>query len=194
MATKAVKPKKCRACKAAFMPVRPLQVACSPLCGLDLARSKREKAEAQAKKAERAADKVKRERLKTIPQLLSEAQEIFNRWIRTRDEQLPCISCGIHPPRESYQGGRDAGHFRSRGAASHLRFHEDNCHAQCVYCNQHRSGNLIAYRAGLVQRIGVDRVEALEQMNEPHKWTREEAFAIKEEYAARLKQMKRDQA
>jgi len=56
----------------------------------------------------------------------------------------------------------DAGHYRSRGAASHLRFNTWNIHAQCVKCNRHLSGNVVEFRINLIRRIGEDKVQQLE--------------------------------
>ncbi len=145
----------------------------------------------QDKAEERQQTKKRKEALKTIPDLIKEAQVAFNRWIRARDHDKPCISCGAPPPNlEKLHAGRDAGHWRSTGSASHLRFHEDNCNAQCVKCNQWGAGMAVEYRLGLIERIGLERVEALENDNAPHKWTREELEAIRDKYRAKLKQFK----
>ena len=75
---------------------------------------------------------------KTIPQLTKKAQEVFNKWIRERDKDLGCISCG---------GSVDhAGHYFSVGQHSALRFHEDNVHGQCIGCNNFKHGNLAHYK------------------------------------------------
>lgn len=185
-----MKPRTCESCQTTFTPQRMGARACSPMCAIRLVKAEK-KTKAQAKKAERKADVEKLAKLAPIRKLVSDAQKVFNRWIRSRDEKQPCISCGAPPPNDTYQGGRDAGHFRSTGAASHLRFNEDNCHAQCVHCNQYLSGNVLAYRVGLVGRVGLARLQALESMNEPHKWKRDELIAIKEDYAARLRAIKK---
>ena len=162
-----------------------------------------EAAKAERKKAkelraqqrvERAQDRKRREELKRIPDLVREAQAAFNRWIRKRDEKEPCISCGAPPPDLSgLHAGRDAGHYRSTGAASHLRFHEDNCHAQCVKCNQWGAGRAVEYRIGLLAKVGPVRVESLESNNIPHRWTREELIAIRALYVSKLKTLKEKQ-
>lgn len=84
----------------------------------------------------------------------------------------------------------DAGHYRSTGAASHLRFHEDNCHAQSKHDNQHLAGNAVDYRIGLIKRIGLVRVQALEADNTPHKWTRDELITIRVLYQRKTKVLK----
>lgn len=155
------------------------------------AKRKAEKQTRMVAKVERATTRARRAALKRIPDLVREAQVVFNRWVRARDEKQPCISCGKAPgDMTELHAGRDAGHYRSTGAASHVRFHEDNVHAQCVSCNQWKAGNAVHYRLGLVERIGTARVEALEADNEPRKWTRDELIEIREKYKAKLKAMK----
>ena len=163
------------------------QRVCSPRCAGRLVK--------EQKKAEAVQTRERKAALKRIPDLIKEAQVVFNRWIRARDHDQPCISCGAPPPDLSQlHAGRDAGHYRSTGSASHLRFHEDNCHAQCVRCNQFGAGRAVDYRIGLVVRIGVGRVEALESMNAPHKWQRDELIAIKATYIQKIKDLKRETA
>jgi len=43
-------------------------------------------------------------------------------------------------------------------------------------------------RIGLIERIGKDRVEAIEADNSTHKWTRDELVAIRRHYTAKLKE------
>lgn len=103
-----------------------------------------------------------------MPQLMKEADEAFAAFIRERDRQAgyACISSG--KPLSWNAGNQvDAGHYRSRGAASHLRYDDDNCHAQTKRENRFRAGNAVDYRVRLLQRIGAARVEALECNNTP---------------------------
>jgi len=184
--TTELREKVCKTCLSKFMPARPMQSVCSPICA-----SKKVKAD---RKAERETFKKRKEAIKTIPELLKEAQTAFNVWVRCRDSQQPCISCGKPPgSMTELHAGRDAGHYRSVGSASRLRFHEDNCHAQCVKCNQWKAGNAVDYRIRLIERIGVERVEALETENTPRKWKREELIQIKETYRQKLKDLKEKQ-
>lgn len=158
------------------------------------AKAEREEAKrAQAAaKVERAETRRRKEEMKTIPALIREAQTAFNAWVRARDAAQPCISCGSPPPDLSgLHAGRDAGHYRSTGSASHLRFHPDNCHAQCVKCNQWGAGMAVDYRIRLLLRIGLARVEALETDNTVKKWTREELIAIRDHYRAKLKELQK---
>lgn len=183
MLTTELREKTCKTCLAKFMPVRPMQSVCSPICA-------RRKVKAD-KKAEREEFKRRKEALKRIPDLIREAQTAFNAWVRARDEKQPCISCRKPPgDMNELHAGRDAGHWRSTGSAPHLRFHEDNCHAQCVKCNQWKSGNAVEYRIGLIARIGMARVESLESNNNVKKWTREELIELKETYRRKLRELR----
>jgi hypothetical protein len=189
---------KCRVCRNQFVRSRPLQPACSFDCELELAN--RNVAKAQAKRArletarartERKADRAKRETMKPLRKLLGEAQKAFNDFIRARDAKQPCICCGRKETAVDGLGshGWDAGHYRSTGSASHLRFDESNVHRQLVFCNRHGAGRAVDYRVGLIARIGLAEVERLESSNEPRKWTREELIGIKATYRAKLREM-----
>ncbi len=171
----ALRSRKCRICFTRFTPDRKNVTWCGPECGLLVAK------EAVAKK-ERAEDRVKRESLKTRQDHLKDAQAAFNAFIRARDADQPCISCGRH-----HQGAHDAGHYRSVGAQPALRFDETNCHKQCVPCNQHKGGNIVEYRIRLLQKIGREAVELLEIEHAPAKYTIEDAQRIKATYRAKLR-------
>lgn len=131
--------------------------------------------------------------LKRIPDLIKEAQTAFNSFVRTRDEKKPCICCGFPLGEGDIGGAFDCGHYRSTGSAPHLRFDEDNAHAQRKYCNRYGAGRAVDYRIGLIQRIGLEAVERLESDNRVHKWQRDELIAIRDKYRAKLKELKNGQ-
>lgn len=169
---------RCKVCLVEYKKWRMTQKVCGSIeCAAEYARQVREK-------AERKELRARKEKLKTRTQWLKEAQIEFNRYIRERDRDLPCISCG-----RFHSGAYDAGHYRSVGAAPQLRFDETNCHKQCVPCNQHKSGNAIEYRRGLISKIGQRRTESLEQSNEVIRWTIEDAKRIKAEYKAKTAEL-----
>lgn len=184
MLSASLKPKTCayEKCGREFMPARPMQKVCGPLCA-------RRKVEAE-RKAERTATKQRKEAIKTIPKLIAEAQAVFNSFIRERDKDKGCFVCG----RPFIPGvpGRNlhAGHVRSRGAAGHLRFNEDNCLGECEGCNGPHGAKPHEIKAGAIARIGAERFAELEAANEPYKWTRDELIAIKATYRAKLKELK----
>lgn len=143
-------------------------------------------------KAQRAKDRRAKEEAKTLPMLHKEARLWFNRWIRLRDADKPCISCGKPPPDLSgLHAGRDCGHFRSVGSAGHLRYTEDNAAGQCVHCNQYLAGNYAGFRKGQIERIGLARVEELENDNRPEKWQRDQVRGIRDEYKRRCKALEK---
>ena len=126
-----------------------------------------------------------KKRVKSRAQWRREAQSTFNAYIRERDKADPCISCGRY-----HSGQWHAGHYRTTGAHPELRFNEDNCHKQCAPCNNHLSGNLIRYRERLIEKIGIERVEDLENYNRPNKYTIDELSAIKATYKQRLNELR----
>lgn len=186
------KPKKCRNATCAapeFTPQRPMQVVCGPRCASQLASANRLKAEEKAarakEKAARAELRAAKERIKTRSEHMKEAQQAFNAYIRERDHDLPCISCGRH-----HKGQFHAGHYRTVGGSPELRFEPLNCHKQCAPCNNHKSGDIVNYRIELVRRIGIDKVEWLEGPHDPQKLTVDAIKEMKRHY----RQLTRDLA
>lgn len=177
------KAKPCEVCQRLFVPDRMGQVVCRPACAMKKVR--------QEKVQERAKVRTRKEAIKTIPVLIKEAQREFNAYIRARDKNKPCICCGRPLGDGDVGGAFDAGHYRSTGSASHLRFNEHNCHAQRKQCNRYGAGRAVDYRIGLCGRIGLAAVEELEASNQPHKWTREELTVIRDTYKAKLKELKK---
>lgn len=171
--------KQCTQCPRLFSPMSSMQSVCGPSCALKKVRA--------TKKAEIATTRARKQALKTIPQLIAEADHAFAAYIRERDRQAghPCISSGR--PLDWSGNQTDAGHYRSRGAASHLRYNEHNCHAQSKHDNRYLAGNAVDYRIQLIGRIGLAAVEALEADNRVHKWTREELITVREYYKTKLK-------
>lgn len=173
---------KCKQCKIAATRKFGLSYFCSVDCAAEWAKSSLDKRKAREKTQARKVDREKLKSLKTRPEWLKELQVIFNRFIRIRDAQKNCISCG------GRLGNKyDAGHYKSCGAHPELRFAEINVHAQCVRCNQHLSGNLINYRKGLLIRIGQAKLDWLECHHEPLKLTIPEIQALIVEYKAKVK-------
>jgi hypothetical protein len=145
------------------------------MCAVQFAHTVKAKREAKEHRERKAKAKTKAEWMR-------EAQAVFNRWIRHRDQGQPCISCGRH-----HTGQYHAGHYRSTKAAPELRFSESNVHLQCQPCNTHLSGNIVEYRRGLIAKIGIELVEWIEGHHEPKRYTIDDLKAIKSEYTKRLK-------
>jgi len=109
----------------------------------------------------------------------------FNRYIRKRDQDLPCVSCGT-----VVAGQWHCSHFRSVGAAGHLRYTPDNAHKSCSVCNQQESGNIGEYRIALIDKIGLIRVEALENNNQIKRWSLTELEFTRDKFKLMTKEMK----
>jgi len=141
----------------------------------------KEKAKKIIAKAEKKKDKDQREKLKTLSDYESDAKKSFQKFIRLRDAELPCISCGT--TRDVQYAG---GHYFEAGKYSALMFDERNCHKQCnKYCNMGKSGNLLEYRKGLIRRFGIAFVDQLESESDgkrDYKYTRAELIEIKKKY------------
>ncbi len=182
--------KTCKICKSEFNPMRPMQKVCSPLCALEVSRQATEKKKAKEAQEDRKKTREKLDAMRTKPQLVKVAQTAFNAFVRVRDSDKPCISCGKKTTNES--NSTDAGHFRSVGSAPHMRFVEDNCHGQCKHCNQYLAGNVLAYRKGLIERVGLARVEQIESDQTVRKYTKEGLQEIAKHYNAETRRLKKD--
>ncbi|WP_097084298.1 MULTISPECIES: recombination protein NinG [unclassified Pseudomonas] len=180
--------KACAHCGTQFQQARMGQKVCFAMACM-LASAKLPENQARARKAidqfERTELRAARERIKTKGDYTREAQAAFNAWVRLRDADQPCISCGRH-----HQGQYHAGHYRTTAAAPELRFEPLNVHKQCAPCNNHKSGDIVNYRIHLVKRIGADRVEWIEGPHEPRRYTIEELKAIKAHYRALARDLK----
>lgn len=182
-------PRVCKVCKSEFTGGMPMAKVCGLDCAKSLAVSIRGKAEKVVAVKERRETKVKLDKLKSRSQWAREAQASFNAWVRVRDSGMACISCGRH-----HQGQNHAGHYLSVGARPELRYEPLNVHLQCAPCNTHLSGNAVLYRQALIGRIGLGGVEWLEGPHPTRHYTVDDLKAIKQDYAAKVRQLKKEQA
>lgn len=169
--------RKCKVCAEPFRPMREIQAWCSPECGVALAGRLVAKKQAREHRA-KLAD------CKPLSHWVDLTQRVVNAYILARDEGKPCISCGCW---DAFAW--DAGHYLSRGARPELRFELDNIARQCAACNRHKGGNQTQFRLGLVARIGLARVEALEGPHPPAKFTREGLEQMRREIAAMTRKL-----
>lgn len=202
------KPKTCdnEACRASFEPQRLGQKVCSPACGLATKDVNAEKARKAIANVGRSEIKVRKEALKTRADHLKDAEKAVRDYRRTYELSIGsgCISCGesqesILAAQGWKTGGAfDAGHFLGKGARPELRLVPSNIWLQCKSCNAGSSkyahkGSTVsqAFRVGLIARIGLDAVEALEADHEPRKHTVDELKAITAEYRAKTRELRR---
>jgi len=172
-----IKLKACKVCKERFQQFNSTTKACSIACSLELVKQAHDKE--YRKETKRLKDKIK-----SRSEWLKDAQTVFNKFIRLRDNDLACISCGRH-----HSGQYHAGHYRSVGSAPELRFEELNNNKQCSPCNNHLSGNLIPYRVNLIKKIGVDKVEWIEGHHEAKKYTIDQIKEIIKLYKQKIKDL-----
>jgi hypothetical protein len=178
--------KKCRNCKTPFEPrFSPLEKVCWDVeCKYTEAMEKLRKIKDIEAKNQRKRLNTMKSELMTVQQWVVKAQGVFNKYIRLRDIDKGCISCGT-----SLQGKKfDAGHFYNANNHWSLRFNEENVHGQCVRCNRDLHGNLLEYRNRIIERIGSTGLNDLEQeANITRKYTRDELISIYTKYKTKCK-------
>lgn len=145
----------------------------------------------KAKKDVKAKSKAKtakqREALKTLTQLENEAKTPFQKFIRLRDADENCASCGTN-----YSEVWDGGHFYKAEIYSGLIFNENNCHKQCKKCNRFLNGNENNYRLGLIERYGLDyvlKLDVLANETRQYKYTRQELIDLKKKYNKKVREI-----
>ncbi|GLY59679.1 bacteriophage lambda NinG family protein [Pectobacterium carotovorum subsp. carotovorum] len=171
------KPKTCPICSTEYTPRSTTQKVCYSIkCAIKFAKN----AEAEkVAKAERLAWRKRKADIKPLKHWEDLTQRAVNDYIRERDKDLPCISCGTW---QTVQW--EAGHYRTRKSAPQIRYNEDNIAKQCHRCNVELSGNQQQYRINLVAKIGEQRVIALDHDNTIHRYTREELESLRAHYRA----------
>ncbi|MFS7357606.1 recombination protein NinG [Rahnella inusitata] len=186
----------CKICKTRFKPATLYEWWCNEEHKEELitklateARQKRiqqqERQRKETTQQERRSLKIRKLAVKPLSYFAKQAQTEFNAFIRERDADLPCISCG-----RFHDGQYHAGHYRTVGANPELRFNEDNCHRQCAPCNNHLSGNIENYTPAIRAKIGEQAYQLLMGAHEPQRYRREDFERIRDEYKAKRKALK----
>lgn len=180
-------PAKADGCQGEFVKFNSFQKTCNnPLCALEQAIKDREKREAKERAKNRRELKKWKEDNRTIKGWCLEARrDGFNPFIRERDKDDGCIVCDSKD-KAMYH----AGHFMSVGSRPELQFHPDNAHKQCSGCNCSIASVSSKYRANLVKKIGLVRVEYLENYHAEFKLSIEEIKEIKAHFRDELKRLK----
>lgn len=184
--TKEPKEKNCVICGNLFKQYNSLTKVCSTECAISHAKAKTKK---EVSKTWQKEKKALKEKLKTLGEYEMDAKKSFQLYVRLRDKELPCISCG-----EFHKDLWDGGHYFKAELFSGLIFDERNCHKQCRKCNRYQGGNEIAYRMGLIQRFGKEFVECLEKDSvdkRVYKFTKNELIAKKLQYDIKVKELQK---
>lgn len=189
----------CKVCNERFKPETIYQWWCNDEHRADYAvlvmQDKRRRDQASELKRRREKEREDRKELKVRkinaqPKTywIKQAQQAVNAFVRARDSNLPCVSCGTHSAAQW-----DAGHYRTTAAAPQFRFDPRQIHKQCSVCNQHKSGNIVPYRVELIKRIGIETVDAIENNHERRSYSIEELKGIRDYYRLELKRLKETQ-
>lgn len=197
--------KKCRICKTAFEPTQPFQTWCSVEHGFLIATGKLDKIKKAAQVKDKRETKTKLDAMKTRGQWLAEAKKAAQQFRRLEElaNGSGCISCGRSQEEVARTdgwkpgGAWDGGHYLSKGARPELALEPLNIWLQCKSCNAGsskyaRKGYTVnaAFRIGLINRIGLDAVEALEADQTPRRYTIDDLKQIKQTYMKKTKQLK----
>lgn len=181
---------RCKNCKEKFEQYEFNNKFCKELdCQVKKGLWKVDQSKKKEKKDWNKRKKILKDKVKTKSDYLKELQTVFNTYIRLRDINKGCISCGTDLRGRKF----DAGHYRSVGGNPQLRFHPENCHGQCVYCNRHQHGNIVEYRLRLIKRVGIDVVNFLEQENKAKQYSIPQLILMKEEYKEKVRKLKQKQ-
>jgi hypothetical protein len=169
---------KCKFCKKEFTQFNSTISVCGYQCAIEWGKLHPKKT--SIKRVNSQLKSEAKEKLETYSQKVNKVKVIFQKWIRERDKNEPCISCGTLTANEWH-----ASHFKKAETYSGVIFNEINVWRSCKKCNVFLNGNELNYRERLVKKIGLDQVIALEDLaNETRtkKWTIEELQQIKNKY------------
>lgn len=189
---------RCRYCKELFKSANSLNRFCSvehALAYLETEEGSEKFNKVKAKKR-RERHRARKDAIKKRSEWIADLQKAFNKFIRLRDADLPCISCGKtnEEAGERFSGGVwDAGHYRSIGSCPAHRFTEKNVAKQCKKCNQFQSGRAVEFRIELIKRIGLKAVEELEVDPPPLKLTIQEIKDLIKVYREKARELEREE-
>lgn len=178
------KPKKCRVCKSEFVPFNSLDAWCSPKCKIKGQHKKQMEKENKLPKLVMGSEIIKP---KEKQQVLQYTQDVVNAYILVRDKYEGCITCGAYGDDVVFH----AGHFRSVGAAAHLRFNFNNIHKQCKECNIELSSNRVCYEENLPLKIGHEKTQWLINNNRYRKYSEDYCKRIRKIAALKKRKLER---
>lgn len=199
----------CKVCKTRFKPATQYEWWCNEehreehiqqlaLKARQRTIQKAEQRRREETQAESRSLKIRKLELKPDSHFKKLAQQAFNEYIRTRDIDQPCISCGETNPPDLHGGQWDCGHFKTVGGFPELRFVECNAYRQCKPCNagSAKYGGKAAtvekmYRKSLAEKFGQELVDWLDGPHEMTNYRRDDYIRIRDEYRAKTKALKK---
>lgn len=173
-----IKTKICKVCNEPFYQTySTLQVCCSVKCALIF------NSEKEVKKRVKEM-KVESQKLSDLEKV---ARTIFQKYIRERDKNENCLSCGTEKTQQW-----DGSHLFSAEQYSGVIFDEQNVNKCCCYCNRNLYGNLLNYKEGFIRKYGENAYISLKKRAEEtrtYKYTRTELIDIANKYKMKLKEI-----
>ena len=129
---------------------------------------------------------------KTLSKLKQDLQVIFNKYIRLRDSDKPCVSCGKYNKLQ-------AGHYFAVKNYDAFRFDERNVHGECAGCNCFDESHLIGYTNNIKNRLSEEDLESLhnevqlyKQNRLAYKWDRPTILELIEVYKEKVLQLEKN--
>lgn len=159
-------------------------------------RQSTERAEKKAVKADKQANRkaLKDYREKDHSYQFKLTKKAAQALANALDAKLPCICCDTPRGKQQFCGG----HFKTGKAHPELSLSLLNIHGQANRnCNEGKSGNINGdkhskgYKQGLIDRYGQWLVDYLESYHPPRKFTCEELIAMRKEFAAETRRLKK---
>lgn len=149
--------KKCKVCRAEYMPANAFQKVCGLECAKVMASKQIKKVVEKEEKAKRADFRKRKAALKPKRTILNEAQAAFNDYVRYRDKDCPCINTGNYV---SHNGNdSDAAHYVSRAANNAMRFDLRNVNKATKASNKQQEKYIHDYTENLKAKLGPERFE-----------------------------------
>jgi hypothetical protein len=126
---------------------------------------------------------------KSISELEATLDRWFSQFIRLRDADefgmIKCCTCG----KRKHWKESHCGHYVKRGRQG-TRFNEQNCSAQCAYCNTRRNGEEQAHRLYINHKYGEGTAEFLKDKGrKPFKMLAQEYIEKINLYKDKVKQL-----
>ncbi|QDP52087.1 MAG: putative protein ninG [Prokaryotic dsDNA virus sp.] len=159
--------RKCKSCGdyVREFVVTPKGVFCNIDSAVKYSYANKDKGAQIVRKAQKKKDTARKKELMTRSQWFDKLQKLVNQYVReVKEVGQPCCTCN------QVKSGYDCGHYKAvgRGGADRRRFTLMNLHRQCRHCNSFNGGKPVEYRAYLIERYGLNKVEWLEdESNHP---------------------------
>lgn len=191
--------RKCKVCKTSFTPRYSNEIVCSKHCEIEFNTSKALKNLSKIKSEEKKVlsqekkawnQKKKEYRLSDISFWKELCKTTCHTYIRFRDKDKGCISCG-KPLRDK---NTDAGHLWTSGEHSNIRYHEFNINGQCSRpCNKDKAGDTNNYRINFVKRYSQELLDEIDGMaKKTRRYEIDDYKEIVEYYKKKIEELKKN--